>query len=367
MAGTRVRRAARWCAAAVLLPSALALVACTSPDRPAEANTGRIDLLGAGATFPYPLYARWFNAFAQDSGVRINYQSIGSGGGIRQLTAGTVDFGATDVPMTDGEMAAVPGGRVVHIPTVLGAVAITYNLPSVEPPLRLSPDVLADIFLGRVTRWNDPRLAAINPRATLPASDILVVHRADGSGTSFIFSDYLTRVSATWAAGPGRSKEVRWPVGIGGKGNEGVAAQVKAMPGAIGYIEATYARQNRLRTAHLQNAAGTFTPPAAFEIAAAASSALATLDEDADLRVSIVNAPGERAYPIASFTWMLVAPELIGPERTEALKRFLRWALSSGDEMARTLGYEPLPAEVATPLLESLDRRLPTPGDAPRP
>lgn len=365
MAAPHVPRARCWRAATVLVASAL--MACSGTERTGATVAARVDLLGAGATFPYPLYARWFNAFAQDSGVRINYQSIGSGGGIRQLTAGTVDFGATDVPMTDSEIAAVPGGEVVHIPTVLGAVAITYNLPDVEPPLRLAPDVLADIFLGRITRWNDPRLAAINPRATLPASDILVVHRADGSGTSFIFSDYLTRVSAAWADGPGRSKEVRWPVGIGGKGNEGVAAQVKAMPGAIGYIEATYARQNRLRTAHLQNAAGTFTPPAAFEIASAASSALATLDEGTDLRVSIVNAPGERAYPIASFTWMLVAPDVIGPERTEALKRFLRWALTSGDEMARTLGYEPLPAEVAGPLLESLDQRLPTRTGTSRP
>lgn len=321
----------------------------------------RVDLLGAGATFPYPLYARWFNRFAQDSGVRINYQSIGSGGGIRQLTAGTVDFGATDVPMTDAEIARVPSGVVVHLPTVLGAVSVTYNLPELDGALRLSGDVLADIFLGRITRWNDPRLLALNPSQPLPDRDILVVHRSDGSGTSFIFSDYLSRVSSDWAAGPGRSKDVRWPVGIGGKGNEGVAAQVKAMPGSLGYLEATYARQNRLRSAHLRNAAGNFVAPAAYEIAQAASSALADIADSTDLRLSIVDAPGERAYPIASFTWVLVVPDLIGAPRTTALKRFLRWALTEGDEIARTLGYEPLPPEVAAPVLASLDRRLPPP------
>ncbi|HMS01935.1 MAG TPA: phosphate ABC transporter substrate-binding protein PstS [Gemmatimonadaceae bacterium] len=347
--------------------AALAVLACgeraaRTPESAATGSTDRVDLLGAGATFPFPLYARWFNQFAQDSGVRINYQSIGSGGGIRQLTAGTVDFGASDVPMSDAEIAEVPGERVVHLPTVLGAVAITYNLPELTRALRLSPDVVADIFLGRITRWNDPRLAALNPDQPLPDADILVVHRSDGSGTSYIVSDYLSRVSPDWAAGPGRSKDVRWPIGIGGKGNEGVAAQVKAMPGSIGYLEASYARQNRLRSAQLRNAAGNFVAPAAYEIALAASSALASIADTADLRVSIVNAPGDRAYPIASFTWMLVAPDLIGPARTDALKRFLRWALADGAEIARTLGYEPLPPEVAGPLLVSLDRRLPTPA-----
>lgn len=353
--------------AALALAALGASAGCRDDARSTPTTTGRVDLLGAGATFPYPLYARWFNRFAQDSGVRINYQSIGSGGGIRQLTAGTVDFGATDVPMSDAEIAQVPGGVVVHLPTVLGAVAITYNLPELDQALRLSPDVLADLFLGRITRWNDPRLAALNPGQPLPDRDVLIVHRSDGSGTSFIFSDYLTHVSPDWAAGPGRSKDVRWPVGLGGKGNEGVAAQVKAMPGSIGYLEATYARQNRLRAALLRNSAGNFVGPAAFEIAAAASSALAAVADTADLRVSIVDAPGERAYPIASFTWMLVAPRQIGPERTEALKRFLRWALADGDEMARSLGYEPLPPEVVSPLLASLDRRLPSRLDSQRP
>jgi phosphate transport system substrate-binding protein len=348
---------------------ALALVAgCRDAPRDAAAPAGAaVDLLGAGATFPYPLYARWFNQYAQESGVRINYQSIGSGGGIRQLIVGTVDFGATDVPMTDEEIARVPGGRVVHIPTVLGAVAVTYNLPTLERPLRLAPDVLADLFLGRITRWNDPRLAALNPGVALPDRDVLVVHRSDGSGTSYIFSDYLASASPEWAAGPGRSKDVRWPVGLGGKGNEGVAGQVKAMPGAIGYVEASYARQNRLRTALVRNAAGNFVAPSAFEIAAAATSTLEAAGEVADLRLSIVNAPGAQAYPIASFTWMLVAPDLIGAEKTAAIRRFVDWALFRGDEIARTLGYEPLPADLADRMLRALDRQLTAPPGSPRP
>jgi len=342
------------------------LLACApAADRSADATTratgSRVDLLGAGATFPYPLYARWFNEYAQQSGVRINYQSIGSGGGIRQLIAGTVDFGATDVPMTDEEIARIPKGRVVHIPTVLGAVGVTYHVPGLTRPLRLSPDVLADLFLGVITRWDDPRLAALNPDAALPDRDVLVVHRSDGSGTSYIFTDYLTSVSPAWAAGPGRSKDVRWPVGLGGKGNEGVAGQVKQMPGAIGYVEATYARQNRLPLAHIRNASGNYVAAMAFEIAEAATSALALVTETSDLRLSIVNAPGANAYPIASFTWMLVAPELIGAEKTAALRRFLEWSLHDGDQIARTLGYEPLPQPLADRLLESFDAQLASP------
>jgi phosphate transport system substrate-binding protein len=355
------RGARRFGHAAALL--ALALWSCApaadrTSDTGAASPGARVDLLGAGATFPYPLYARWFNEYAQQSGVRINYQSIGSGGGIRQLIAGTVDFGATDVPMTDEEIARIPRGRVVHIPTVLGAVGVTYHVPGLTRPLRLAPDVLADIFLGVITRWDDPRIAALNPDAALPDRDVLVVHRSDGSGTSYIFTDYLTSVSPAWAAGPGRSKDVRWPVGLGGKGNEGVAGQVKQMPGAIGYVEATYARQNRLPLAQLQNASGNFVAAMAFEIAEAATSALAMVNETTDLRLSIVNAPGANAYPIASFTWMLVAPELIGPEKTAALRRFLEWSLHDGDQIARTLGYEPLPQPLADRLLESFDAQL---------
>lgn len=325
----------------------------------------RVDLTGAGATFPYPLYARWFNEYATLTNVRINYQSIGSGGGIRQVVARTVDFGATDVPMTDAELASA-GMPVLHIPTVIGAVAITYNLPGLARPLNLSPDVIADIFLGTITRWSDARITALNPKLTLPDTDILVVHRADGSGTSYIFSDFLTTVSPAWAAGPGRGKDVRWPVGLGGKGNEGVAGQVKQMPGAIGYLEVVYARQNRLPVVHVRNAAGRFISPMPFEIASAATAVLeadrklSTADRTGppDLRVSLVNAPGAQSYPIASFTWMLIAPSAIGPEKSRQLAAFIRWALLDNPDMASTLGYVPLPSEAATRIVDRLDAAL---------
>lgn len=358
-----------------LLLAGLVLGACTETPKGAVSDSGRVaarttsatrvDLTGAGATFPYPLYARWFNEYATVSNVRINYQSIGSGGGIRQLVARTVDFGATDVPMTDAELASA-GMPVLHIPTVIGAVAITYNLPGLTRPLNLSPDVIADIFLGTVTRWSDARIAAINPKVTLPNTDILVVHRADGSGTSYIFSDFLTAVSATWAAGPGRGKDVRWPVGIGGKGNEGVAGQVKQMPGAIGYLEVVYARQNRLPVAHVRNAAGRFISPMPFEIASAATAVLeadrklGTADGGGtpDLRLSLVNAPGAQSYPIASFTWMLLAPSAIGPEKSRQLAAFIRWALIDNPDVASTLGYVALPSEAASRIVDRLDAAL---------
>jgi phosphate transport system substrate-binding protein len=361
---------------ALVLLSALLVGACSAPAKDAPSpderasgspalNTARVDLTGAGATFPYPLYSRWFNEYAIRTNVRINYQSIGSGGGIRQVVAQTVDFGATDVPMTDEELASA-GMPVLHIPTVIGAVAITYNLPGLARPLNLSPDVIADIFLGRVTRWNDPRIAVLNPKLTIPTADILVVHRADGSGTSYIFSDFLTTVSPAWAAGPGRGKDVRWPVGIGGKGNEGVAGQVKQMPGAIGYLEVVYARQNRLPVVHVQNAAGHFVSPMPFEIASAAT---AMLESDRklnasettgtpDLRVSLVNAPGAQSYPIASFTWMLIAPSAIGPDKSRQLAAFIRWALLDTPDVASTLGYVPLPSEAATRIVDRLDAAL---------
>jgi phosphate transport system substrate-binding protein len=329
------------------------------------AGTTRVDLTGAGATFPYPLYSRWFNEYASLTNVRINYQSIGSGGGIRQVVARTVDFGATDVPMTDDELASA-GMPVLHIPTVIGAVAITYNLPGLTRPLNLSPDVIADIFLGTITRWSDARITALNPKLTLPATDILVVHRADGSGTSYIFSDFLNSVSAAWAAGPGRGKDVRWPVGIGGKGNEGVAGQIKQMPGAIGYLEVVYARQNRLPVVHVRNAAGRFIAPMPFEIASAATAVLeadrklyaADASGTPDLRVSLVNAPGAQSYPIASFTWMLVAPTAIGAQKSRQLAAFVRWALLENPDVASTLGYVPLPSEAATRIVDRLDATL---------
>src|SRR5215207_5905789 len=243
----------------------------------ASRASGAVDLTGAGATFPYPIYSKWFSDYAAATGVRINYQSIGSGGGIRQLSERTIDFGASDSPMTDEELGKAKGGPVLHIPTVIGAVAVTYNLPDVQAPVKLTGEVLGDIFLGKITKWNDARLAALNPGVTLPARDILVVHRSDGSGTTYIFTEYLSAVSRAWASGPGRGKEVQWPVGLGGKGNEGVAQQVKQTPGAIGYVELAYARQNALPAAHVRNSAGNFVDPTIESITAAAAGAVEKL------------------------------------------------------------------------------------------
>jgi len=353
--------APRWCRHAATLVVGAAFIACVAADRGGTADSAlpgasgvRVDLTGAGATFPYPLYSRWFNDYAQRTNVRINYQSIGSGAGIRQVLEGTVDFGATDVPMTDAELAQART-PIVHIPTVLGAVAVTYNLPDLKRPLRLSGDVLADIFLGQLTRWNDPRLAELNPGVPLPDSDILVVHRADGSGTSYIFSDYLTDVSPAWSNGPGRGKDVRWPTGIGGRGNEGVAGQVKQMVGAIGYVEVVYARQNHLPVAHIRNHDGRFISPMPFEIASAAADVMETATAGSDLRLSLVNARGRQAYPIVSFTWILLSPARIGPTKSAQLIEFLRWALADGGDMASTLGYVALPTATSGRVLDLLD------------
>jgi phosphate transport system substrate-binding protein len=323
--------------------------------RDAERAGGRaVELTGAGATFPYPIYSRWIAAYGAQTGVRINYQSIGSGGGIRQLTAGTVDFGATDVPMTEEELRAVRRGRVVHVPMVLGAVAVTYNLPGVRAPLRLAPDVLADVFLGRITRWNDPRIASLNPRVRLPEAEVLVVHRADGGGTTYIFTDYLATVSGDWASGPGRGKNVRWPTGVGGRGNEGVAGQVKTTPGSIGYVETTYAVQNRLPVAALRNQAARFVLPSVESVTAAAAAMADRLPAGTDYRVSLVNAPGAASYPVASFSWVLVNPAQPGGARLEQVVAFVRWALGTGAATARALGYAPLPPAMAA----RLDREL---------
>src|SRR3954470_10459507 len=240
------------------------------------------DLTGAGATFPYPLYSKWFSDYAAKTGVKINYQSIGSGGGIRQLSERTVDFGATDAPMSDAELAKAKGGPVLHIPTVLGAVVVTYNVPSLTKPLRLDGATLANVFLGGITKWNDARIAALNPGTKLPASDILVVHRSDGSGTSYVFTDYLSAASPEWATKPGKGKEVQWPVGLGGKGNEGVAGQVKQLPGSIGYVELAYAKQNGLAYADIRNAQGQFVTPSIAAVTAAAAGAAAALPANTD-------------------------------------------------------------------------------------
>ncbi|HEY3285717.1 MAG TPA: phosphate ABC transporter substrate-binding protein PstS [Gemmatimonadaceae bacterium] len=316
----------------------------------AAASAQSVDLTGAGATFPYPIYSKWFSDYAAKTGVRINYQSIGSGGGIRQLSEQTVDFGASDAPMSDAELDKAKGGKVLHFPMVLGAVVVTYNLPEVPKALKLSGVVLGDIFLGKITKWNDPRIAALNAGVKLPAKDILVVHRSDGSGTSFIFTDYLTAVSPAWAAGPGKGKEVRWPVGLGGKGNEGVAGQVRQIVGSVGYVELAYARQNKLAYAEMQNASGAFVAPNIEAITEAAAAAAKKLEKDTDYRVSIVNAPGKKAYPISSFTWLLVYEKMTDAAKAKKLADFLKYALNDGQKSAASLDYAPLPGNIAKQL-----------------
>ena len=310
---------------------------------PAPSTTSGADLTGAGATFPYPLYSKWFNEYAVKTGVKINYQSIGSGGGIRQLSERTVDFGATDAPMSNAELAKAKGGAILHFPTVLGAVVIIYNLPELTQPLTLNGELIAAIFQGQVTRWNDPRIAAQNSGVKLPATDILVVHRSDGSGTSYVFTDYLAAVSRAWAVKPGKGKEVQWPVGLGAKGNEGVAGQVKQTPGAIGYTELAYATQNKLATASVTNAAGESVAPTIASVTAAAAGAASNLPATTDYRVSIVNAPGKGVYPISSFTWIIVDEKQSDGAKGKQLVDFLRWALTDGQSMAAALDYAPLP------------------------
>ncbi len=303
------------------------------------------DLTGAGATFPYPIYSKWFADYATKTGVKINYQSIGSGGGIRQLTEGTVDFGASDAPMSDAEIAKLKG-PVLHIPTVLGAVVLTYNLPGVTQSIKLTGDVIARIFTGDIVKWNAPEIAALNKGLRLPANDILAVHRSDGSGTTFIFSDYLATVSPKWATAPGRGKELQWPVGIGGKGNEGVAGQVKQTPYSIGYVELVYARQNQLPVALVQNAAGKFVEPTVQSVTAAG--ALAKLPESTDFRVSIVNAPGNDSYPISSFTFLLIPKSYADAAKGKKLLDFVKWAVHDGEKLAPALDYAPLPNNIVS-------------------
>ena len=312
------------------------------------------DLTGAGATFPNPIYQKWFDTYATAKGVRINYQPIGSGGGIKQLQEQTVDFGASDAPMSDAEMAAAKGGTVLHFPTVLGAVVITYNIPELKAPLKLSGDAVADIFLGKITKWNDARIAALNPGVKLPAADVLVVHRSDGSGTTYIFSDYLTAVSEAWKAGPGKGKDLQWPVRLGGKGNDGVAGQVKQTPGSIGYVELAYARQNKLAYAELKNASGKFVAPTIETTTAAAAGVARGLPANTDYRVSIVNAPGADAYPISSFTWIIVYENQPDAAKWKKLDGFLRWALGDGEKMVESLDYAPLPENIQ----KALEKRL---------
>jgi phosphate transport system substrate-binding protein len=302
-------------------------------------------LTGAGATFPNPIYGKWFDAYNQKNGIQINYQSIGSGGGIRQFTEGTVDFGATDAPMSEAQIAAV-SGNVVHVPTVLGAVVVTYNLPSVgDTKLRFDGTTLVDIFMGRITKWNDRRIATLNPGVNLPNVDLIVVHRSDGSGTSFIFTDYLNKNSREWRDKVGAASSVNWPTGLGGKGNEGVTQQVKQVEGAIGYVELIYALSNNLPYALIKNPAGSFIEPSLASVTAAAASAKWT--SNTDFRVSITNAPGANSYPISSFTWLLVRQDNPDAAKGKLIKDFLTWMISpEAQQMAAGLKYAPLPDEV---------------------
>lgn len=311
-------------------------------------SSGSVDLTGAGATFPYPIYSKWFSDYAAKTGVKINYQSIGSGGGIRQLSEGTVDFGASDSPMSDDELSKAKGGLILHFPTVLGADVITYNLSGVSAALKFTPAAIADIFSGRIKKWNDTRIASLNPGVTLPAQDILVVHRSDGSGTTYIFTDYLSTAVPSWKTSVGKGKEVKWPVGLGAKGNEGVSGQVKQTPGSIGYVELAYAKQNNLPIAAIRNKSGEFVAASVDAVTAAAAGAAKALPANTDYRLSIVDAPGAGSYPISSFTWILVYQHQTDAVKGKKLVDFLNWALTDGEKSASALDYAPLPAEMAT-------------------
>jgi len=324
---------------------AVAAAVAFSPAASALAET----LNGAGATFPYPIYSKWFDEYHQQKpDIQINYQSIGSGGGIRQFTAKTVDFGASDGPMSDKQMFAVDG-KVLHIPTVLGAVVPVYNLPGVTD-LKFTGDVLADIYLGKIKSWSDPAIKALNPDAKLPESPIMVVHRADGSGTSYCFTDYLSSVSAEWKSKVGKGTSVNWPVGLGGKGNEGVAGLVKQTRASIGYVELIYATQNDIAYGAVKNQAGKFLKASLEGVSAAAASA----KMPKDYRVSIVNAPGDDAYPISTFTWLLIYQNN-GGKKGQILKDFLGWALEDGEKQVSDLGYAPLPDNVKAMVKQTIE------------
>lgn len=313
--------------------------------------SAQMTINGAGATFPYPIYSKWFDEYAKvDPSVRFNYQSIGSGGGQKQIIAQTVDFGASDGPMSDDNLSKAPG-KILHIPTVAGADVVAYNLPG-DPHLKLDGETVASIFLGTVTKWNDPKIAALNPGVTLPSQEIVVVHRSDGSGTTYIWTDYLSKVSPEWKQKVGTNTAVNWPVGLGGKGNEGVAGQIKQTPGALGYVELIYAKQNKISFADVKNSAGQFVSPTMESITAAMS----TAQIPDDFRFSITNAPGNGSYPIAGATWLLVYQEQKDAAKGKKVVEFLKWALTKGESMARDLDYAPLPPELRDRVLQKVDQ-----------
>lgn len=309
-----------------------------------------VSLNGAGATFPYPLYSKWMAEYnRQHPNVKINYQSIGSGGGIRQIIAGTVDFGATDAAMKADEAKKAPS-KLVHIPTTIGAVAITYNLPEVKQQLKLTPEAVEGIFLGKISKWNDPKIADVNEGAKLPDTKITVVYRSDGSGTTAVFTDYLASVSSTWKSEVGVGKSVKWPTGLGAKGNEGVTGQVKTTPGAIGYVELAYALQNKMPVVALKNQKGEYVEPKIPAITAAAKGT----DMPDSLHASIVNAAGEGAYPIAAYTYILVYENMSEVQKAKALAEFLWWAVHDGQKFSEDLHYAPLPAKVVAKVEKQL-------------
>jgi phosphate transport system substrate-binding protein len=320
------------------------LLLCALLSLPAVAQT---TLNGAGATFPYPMYSKWFSDYHKlHSEVQINYQSIGSGGGIRQVTEGTVDLGASDMPMTDAQLAEAQGKlktKILNLPSVLGAVVPAYNIPGVSGEVKFTPDALAEIFLGRVTKWNDKAITSVNPGVNFPDRDIIVIHRSDGSGTSFIWTDYLSKVSSDWKNQVGSGTSVKWPIGLGGKGNEGVAGSIRQLQGSIGYVELIYAVQNNIPFGSVKNAAGVFSKASLEGVTAAAASAPKM---PADFRVSITNAPGKDAYPISSFTWLLIPQQSKDAAKGKILADFLNWMVTDGQKMTNALSYAPLPDAV---------------------
>jgi phosphate transport system substrate-binding protein len=323
-----------------LLPALLTMVALTGA--PAQ-----LKLNGAGATFPYVIYSKWFDVYHEKNGVEFNYQSIGSGGGIKQVIEGTVDFGASDAAMTDDQLKEAKekqGTEILHIPTVMGAVVLTYNVPGLGTGLKLTPDVIAGIFLGTITKWNDAKIASLNTGKNLPDLAIIVAHRSDGSGTTNIFTDYLTKVSKDWEQKVGKGTSVNWPTGLGGKGNEGVTSVVKQSEGSIGYVELAFAVKNNLPYATLQNKSGNFVDATFEAVSAAAAGSIKTMPED--LRVSITNADGKNSYPISGFTWLLIYKQMKEKEKAQAVIKFLGWAMADGQSFAKDLYYAPLPAEV---------------------
>ena len=298
----------------------------------------------AGATFPYPIYSKWFDEYHKmHSNVQINYQSIGSGGGIRQLMDKTVDFGASDGPMTDEQLKQA-GFKILHFPTVLGAAVPSYNIPGVTTELKFTPDALVGIYLGKITKWNDPAIAGSNPGVKLPKDDIVVIHRSDGSGTTYIWTDYLSKVSSEWQSKVGKNTSVNWPVGLGGKGNEGVAGLLKQTPDSIGYVELIYAIQNNLPYGSVKNSSGEFVKASLAGVSAAAAGAAKSMPDD--FRVSITDAPGKGAYPISSFTWLLIPAQIQDPAKKAAIKDFLSWMMTSGQQFCEGLAYAKLPKEV---------------------